>query len=255
MKLLLASIMLMILLLNTGCSSKCDRIEKRELILLFDLTDPALFNDIKLDINENFGDFMNRTGLAEINACEEFRLGIAPITSSDYLNIQFSSISVPRRNLSRNAEQHLANPKPLVDFLNHKIEEFSSMSNDPKITAMSVIANVFIKALINSDHEAESTIIFFSDLVENSGQVNFYRRIPASSEIPVIISRMVEPSELRKLEAIQRQGLTANVVVVHKPEPSGKPETRAVKQFWIDLFDHLKIPVQFIDNLTNKIEL
>ena len=238
-----------------GSLSECANIEKKELVLLLDLTDPLLFEAIDDDIKQNFGSFMSRTGLSNISTCSEFKLGMAPITASDNLNLLSHTIGVNRKGLSRKAERDLANPSILVNFMNHHLDEYKKLSHLPETTARSVIANVIFKAIVNTDSDAESVVLIFSDLAENNGTVNFYRRIPPSAEIPGIINQMVETSVLDQLNRRQQRGLTAKIIIVLMPEPSGRPDIREIRRFWTDLFDYLKLDVQFIDNLTNTVEL
>jgi len=240
-------------LLFTRCTnsfSECSNIEKRELILLLDLTDPLLFEIIDNDIQKNFGGFMKKTGLSNISSCSKLNFRMAPITSRDNLTLSNDSIGIFRKGLSIKEERKRADPSLLKDSLKITLEKYKNKSHQPETTSRSVIANVIFKAINSTDQDAESIVLIFSDLVENNDLVNFYRRIPSTTEIPGIIDHMIEPYVRDQFERRQQEGLTVKIIIVLIPEPSGRPNIREIRNFWIGFFNELKLEVQFIDNLT-----
>lgn len=254
--LFLLSIAIMITFSDCSSLTECDNIKQSEAIILIDVSDPLLFNEIEKDITQNFPGFMQRTRMGSINPCQRFTLSFAHLSSKDALELSSESISISRKGLSRKEEKKQANPAPLVRLLKQKIDDFRLLTNNSNMTSGSNIANVLFKTIIQTNPDANNVILLFSDMVENN-QVNFYKKIPDEKDIPLVIEKMIEPTVLQKFKSIQERGLETKIIIVLKPEPSGKTSLREIKKFWTTLFSELNLDgqVQFIDNLTNAVEL
>lgn len=242
----------------SGCTSltECDNIQESGIIILMDVSDPALFNEIEQDLTQNFPGFIQRTGMGTIKPCQRFTLSLAHLSGKEALELSSASISISKKGLSRKEEKKQANPAPLVKLMQQKINDYRVFTKNSIMTAGSNIANVLFKTIIQTDPAANNVILLFSDMVENN-RVNFYRKIPEEQDIPEAIGKMIEPTLLRKFKSLQEQGLDTKIIIVLKPEPSGKTNLRDIKNFWTSLFSELGLDgqVQFIDNLTNAIDL
>jgi len=240
----------------SSCTSmiECDQISKRNELFLMDVSDERLFNVIETDLTTNFPAFMKRTGLGNISACQMLKFSFAHLSAIDELNLASVSISITRAGLSNKEEQYRANPAPLVLLMQKKIKEYQELSKDPSMTVGSNIANVLLKAINQLDPEEETDIFIFSDMVENNRQLNLYRAIPENKDIPGIIKQMVEPSVMDKFSQQQKAGKMVKIIVVLKPEPGDKTNQRKIKEFWLSVFNEIKVKAVFIDNLSNSIE-
>lgn len=240
-----------------SCTSliECDNISQRQATFLMDVSDKKLFANIETDLNTNFPVFMQHSGLGNISPCQSFTLSFAQLSAKEELEIASATVAINRKGLSKKEERKQANPQPLVQLMQKKLSEYKKLTDDPQMTAGSNIANVLLKAINQSNPEAENYFFLFSDLVENNRQLNLYKGIPDKKSIPQVIEKMIEPSVLQKFWQLQKSGLQTKVIVVMKQEPSAKINERAVKDFWIEVFKELKLQAQFVDNLTNTIEL
>lgn len=241
----------------SSCTSliECDQITKRNELFLIDVSDEKLFSAIEDDLNKNFPGFMQRTGLGNITPCQSLKLSFAHLSARDELNMASASIAITRKGLSKKEEQKRANPAPLVQMMQKKVNEYRQLSKDASMTTGSNIANVLLKAINQADDGEETDIFLFSDMVENNKQLNLYNAVPAAKDIPAVTKQMIEPSVLEKFRQRQKEGLIVKIVVALKPEPGGKIKQRSMKEFWTSVFKELKLDVQFIDNLSNSVEL
>ncbi|MGH7238927.1 MAG: hypothetical protein ACREHG_02555, partial [Candidatus Saccharimonadales bacterium] len=219
---------------------------------------PALFNTIKSDLHQNFGTFMAETGLGQISPCQRFTLSFAHLSAKDALQLASRSISIDRRGQGHEAERREADPARLVQLVDTTLQRYSQLAGEPKMAANSNIANVLLKAIVNTNLDADNIILVFSDMIENS-RLNFYRHIPAGNEeVSEAIGKIIDPDVLIEFKRKLEQGeIRVRVVVVLKPSTTGKPGLREVKAFWIAFFKQLRLQnqVQFIDNLTNSVSL
>jgi len=245
------------LCLTSSCSSmiECDRTEKRHAFILIDLSDKDLFSEVESDLKENFPGFMQRTGLGNISPCESFALSIAHFGGQETLDISTQTIAINRRGLSREEEKRLANPKPLVQLMKNKLAEYNRLTDDPVVTSSTSIANILLKSINQADLASENVFLLMTDGVENNAQLNLYKGLPEEAEYLELIERLIEPSELEAYRQHKQQGLTAKVIMVLKSEPGGNIDRRKIKAFWISIFEGLELDYQFIDNLSNQVEL
>ncbi len=248
--------LLAMLLLVSGCSKliECEQINSREAIMLIDVTDQNLFQDIRNDITTNLPVFMKETGLAEISPCEQFTLTLVPITAKEGILAKSETIAITRKGQSYRAEQQQANPAPLVNLIRAQLTSFGDMTGDASVTSGSNIANVILKVLSKTKPESETTLIIFSDMIENNNYLNMYRHIPDSSEMTDVIQTLIDPIVLNDFQVRQNDGLNARVLVVCKENQLKKVNTnsREIRKFWSALLNELNIGhVQFADNLSN----
>ncbi|MEJ2004750.1 MAG: hypothetical protein P8X57_07260 [Cyclobacteriaceae bacterium] len=255
MNLIIRSILILILLLS-GCNKliECDNIVSREAVMIIDVTDQQLFNEIKADLSSNLPLFMKRTGLAEISPCEQFTLTLVPITSNEGLMSKSETIAITRKGQSYRTEQQQASPAPLVNLIRTELTSFSAMTEDADLTSGSNIANVILKALTHSTPGNGTTLIIFSDMIENNQYLNMYRHVPDSSEMVHVIETLIDPIVLKNFKARQAEGLETEVLIVFKENQLDKVKTstRDIRSFWSALMGELGIQnVQFLDNLSN----
>ena len=245
-----------LLVFFAGCNAltECESVKPREAILLIDVTDKELFADIEADLNANLPTFMAKTGLGEIEPCESFTLTLVPISSREGLQAASETIAITRKGQSYQAERRQASPAPLVNLLKAQLASFKALTDDKGITSGSSIANVIVKALTHADIEAETTLIIFSDMIENNQFLNMYRDIPASENVASIVPKLIDPMVLQEFQVRQREGLDANIIIVCKDSTNAKVNARQreVKSFWAGLLAEMRLRnVQFMDNLTN----
>lgn len=250
-------IVIAITLPSCSCSSliECESISQRQLTLLIDVSDSALFNGIEKDIKTNFPVFMQKTKLGSISPCQSFTLSLAHLSSQDALELSSETIKITRKRQSVKEENKEANPAPLIQLLTEKMDAYRLLSKQPAMTTGSNIANVLVKAINQTNPDAETTILIFSDMVENNAQLNLYKKIPDKNEIPKVTEKLIEPSVMEKFKQLQQEGSQIKIVIVLKPEPGGRTNQRNIKIFWSEVFKSLKLNVQFIDNLSNQIDV
>lgn len=240
-----------------SCASliDCEEIRERHAFILMDVSDKALFRDIENDLKSNFPGFMQRTGLGNIAPCECFTFSFAHFGGKETLKIASRSIAINRKGLSRDEERRLANPTPLVQLMRTKIDEYNKLTDDREIISNTNIANVLIKTINQAEPSADNIFLLFTDGVENSQHLNLYRDKPANHELGSLLTRMIEPAELEKFRLLRDRGLQAEIVMVLKSEPTKKVDRRYIKTFWINIFEQLQLPYQFVDNLSNQVEI
>lgn len=246
-----------IVFMLSSCNSlvECDNISQRQATFLMDVSDKKLFANIENDLNTNFPVFMQKSGLGSISPCQSFTLGFGHLSSKDELNITSATISISRKGQSKNKEIQESRPAPLVLLLKQKLNEYKQLANDSQFTAGSNICNVLLKAINQSNPDAENYFFVFSDMVENNTELNLYKGIPNKNIASQVIQKIIEPSVLQEFQKQQKSGVLAKVIIVMKAEPNGKTNQRLVKDFWIAVFKELKLDVAFIDNLSNNVEL
>lgn len=241
----------------SACSSliECENIESRHAFILMDISDKKLFKEIESDLKDNFPGFMRRTGLGDISPCESFTFSFAHFGGHETLNISSKTIAIQRKGLSREEERRLANPKPLVQLMRNKIQEYDKLTDDRTMVSSTNITNVLVKTINQADLESNNIFLLFTDGVENSENLNLYKELPEEVDIKPLLRKLIEPSELAKFQLLQNQGLQANIVMVLKSEPANLVDRRAIKSFWTSVFDELGLSVQFIDNLSNQVSI
>lgn len=250
-------LLLTILGILTSCSSftDCEKIENRQLFILVDLSDKQLFEVIESDINQNFANFMQTTKLGEVQPCQQFTLSMAHFGGKDELEISSKSIAIIKKGLSYEEEKELANPLPLKNFMSQKIAEYKGLTSDSLVTSRTNIANVLVKTINQSELESHNTFLLFTDGIENNDYVNLYKAIPGENEISDVVKKIVEPSVLDRFLKLKEAGLQCKIIMVLKPDLQKKADSRAIQSFWINVFKELSLECQFIDNLSNKVEL
>ena len=241
----------------SSCDSitQCESESQRQATLLIDVSDPKLFAEIENDLNINFPLFWQKSKIGDISPCQCFTLSMVELSSKDQLNISSEEICIKSKGQSRKKERKDADPSPLVRLMEQKVDDYKEIVSNPKTKIGSNISNVLLKAINQSNIDAENYFFVFSDMVENNPQANFYKRIPDVKEVRQFITKMIEPSVLEEFFNKRKSGMHLKVIVVMKDEPSEKVNKRHVKAFWLEFFNTLKIDVQFIDNLSNNIEL
>lgn len=252
---LIKIVLVLLALTISSCSSftECDNINEKEVIILVDISDNELYKVIQSDIENNFSGFMQQSGLGEISSCQRLTVRLAPIESRNILNYSTESIEIPRKGLSLQEQRARANPAPLVELIRNKLDEYSEMSTDKVITSGSNIANIILKAINSSNIDAaESTIIIFSDLIENTQYVNMYREIPSGQDIANTTEKLLDPITLETFQERRQQGLAPSIIVVSKPSNNPAVKLRDVRNFWGHLFrEELGLQdVEFVDNLS-----
>ena len=232
----------------------CESIEQSEMTMLFDISDPDLYEDIVEDLNGNLPHFMQLTKFASINECEQATLSIGNLSAKDELVTRTNSILIDQKGLSGAEIRKRANPTPVMELMKTAIKEYTELSNDEEYTSSTNILVSLVKSITSFDEEADNTLLIFSDMVINntSENINFYRKIPEKSN--TTITNLVDKNLLATLQEKLDNGLRVNIIVVLKNEPNNKVKKREVKEFWVDAFSVLELEnVQFIDNLSNKI--
>lgn len=246
----------LILLCRCGSVTECENISETEAIMLLDVSDPNLWLDIEIDITNNLPGFMQRIGLGSISPCQSFKLTIAHLSAKDKLELVSGSISLERKGLSKNNQKEKSNPAPLVQLIKSTIVKYKQLSQNPEMNIRSNIANTLFKAIVNTNKNSKNIFIVFSDMVENNKNVNFYKTIPTEKDISGTIEKLIDSDVLEKLKSFISQGVEIPIIVVLKQEPNGRVNIKDVKRFWNGFFNELKIQnVQFIDNLTNTVEI
>lgn len=250
---IILSATVMFVMIFTSCSSltECNSKSNSEGIILLDVSDTKLFQLIRQDLNDNFGSFMLRSRLGIIEPCQRFTLRLAPIAAQEELEISSQSIEISRKGQSIREQEQQADPSPLVSMLKVKLDEYEKLSNSKEATSGSVIINKALKAILQTDPEAESTIILLTDGIEYNEYLSMYKKIPKAEEIPEIIKKLIDPEILSKFKSAQEQGVNPKIIIVLKPcSPPAKVNIRAVKAYWAELLKELKLTnVQFADNL------
>ncbi len=247
-----------ILMLSTiGCNNlkpNCNKVIKKEMILLMDVSDESLFTEIKNDVSENFSMFMKDAPFGKINDCETFKMSIGNLSGLDELNIKSAKIGIVKKGMSGKDKQKYSNPTPLIRLLKNSLSDYSAMSTDIKYNNSTNILQTTIKAIVGMGDDSENTLLIFSDMIINNKteKVNFYREIP--KDVGGIIRKLIDPVLLNKFKEKIASGMELKVIVVHKNEPKNKVNKKKVKAFWVKCFKDLEIGnVQFKDNLTNNI--
>ena len=246
-----------ITVLAFSCSSlvDCDEIEERHAFILMDVSDKALFNDIEHDLQSNFPGFMQRTGLGDIAPCECFTFSFAHFGGQETLKINTKSIAINRKGLSREEERRLANPAPLVHLMKTTIDEYNRLTDNSEMVSSTNIANVLIKTINQAGPSSDNLFMLFTDGVENNRNLNLYRDKPATQDISLLMDRLIEPAEMEKFRMLRSSGMQAKIVMVLKSEPNDRVDRRYIKSFWISFFEELRLPYQFVDNLSNQVEI
>lgn len=198
---------------------------------------------------------MQRTGLGNISPCKSFALSFVHLGGQETLDISTQTIAINRKGLSREEEKRLANPLPLVQLMKNKLDEYNRLTNDPVVTSSTNIANILIKSINQADLASENVFLLMTDGVENNAQLNLYKEFPKESEYSEVIEKLIEPSELEKYRQHKQQGLNVKVIMVLKSDPAGNIDRRKIKAYWISVFKGLELNYQFIDNLSNQVEL
>lgn len=229
-------------------------IHSRDLYFLIDVTDQQLFNIIQEDIQSNFGTFMQNTRFGEIKENDRLSFHVSPIGATENLELKSASISGPSNKLSGQAQRKLVNPKPLLTLLNTELTNYEKLSTS-QIKETS-ITNILLKTLLEANPEGENYILVFSDLIENNKYLNHYKRIPEGKEFSKIIQTSIDPYVMTKLQKKLDEGMEVRIILVHKDLINAKVDARKIKIYWQKLLSELGITdVQFIDNLSNTIEL
>lgn len=239
-----------------GCNAwtECESVKSREAILLIDVTDKQLFADIESDLHANLPTFMAKTGLGDISPCESFTLTLVPISAKEGLQTASETIAITRKGQSYQAERQQASPAPLVNLLRAQLTAFKALTDDKGSTSGSSIANVMVKALTHANIGSETTLIIFSDMIENNRYLNMYRNIPAHENLAEVVPKLIDPMVLQEFEVRQREGLEANIIIVCKDSANEKVNARQreVKSFWAGLLAEMRLRnVRFMDNLSN----
>lgn len=252
-KIIITSALLAAVLSNscTSLTSECKNISKKEAVMEIDVSDKKLFQSIRQDITDNLGNFMQKTGMGTIQECETFKLSVAPVGSREQLDITSESIDITQKNQSIRDQEQQADPSPLVTMLQNRLDQYEKLTDDKEVTSASTIVNTLLKAILQTDVDAESTIMLFTDGVEYNDYINMYRHIPSADEIPEMITKLIDQEVFNKFKALQEQGLNPRVIVILKPSTSAtKVNIRSVKTYWIALFKNLKLTnTTFADNL------
>lgn len=254
---LIFSLILLVGISISSCSSlvECDSIKERHAFILMDVSDKTLFAEIEHDLNSNFPGFMQRTGLGEISPCECFTFSFAHFGGQETLKIASKSIAINRKGLSREEERRLSNPTPLVQLMKSKLDEYNELTNDRTIVSSTNIANVLVKSINQAEPESDNIFLLFTDGVENSRNLNLYKEKPDAEDLSFLMQHVIEPTELERFQQLKDQGLKAEIIMVLKAEPKNKVDRRYVKSFWMNFFDQLELPYQFIDNLSNQVAI
>jgi hypothetical protein len=237
-----------------GCRdfTACESISKSELIMLIDISDTILVRKIHSDLKMNFGNYMSKSGLGSISPCERFTLSVAPICSKEVLDIRSESIEIDRKGQSIKDQRKQADPKELTNLLISEMNRYIQMSMNEEFTSGSNIANVLIKALNYADIHTETTILLFSDLIENNQYLNMYNQVPSNEKIHEAIYQLIDPMLLKQFYMKQESGLKCNIDIVMKSGNNTNINNRNVKLFWEELFKSIGITeYRFIDNLSN----
>lgn len=240
----------------SACKSltECNNISNSEALMLIDVSDSVLFKKSRQDINDNFGGFMQRSGLGVIQPCQRFTFRVASLDANETLNMSSKSIEITRKGQSVKDQQHQANPAPVLNMLKEKLSEFDNLSREKEATSGSTLANTLLKAIVQTDPASVITVIMFTDGIENNQYANLYNKIPSGEEVPGLLNTLIDARILEKWEHYLEEGGVPNLIVVLKQATlkNGKNNLRDIKNYWNVLFKALKIVnVEFVDNLEN----
>lgn len=250
------SLIIISLIFFTSCKNltTCKEIEYSETMMLFDISDEALFSEINEDITSNFAVLMKQTDFANVEECQQVKMSIGTLSGIDELKIQSTTIGVLQKGLSKNDIRKRSNPKKVVQLIKKSLNDYSIMSKDEKYNSSTNILQTAVKSIIGMDDDSENTLFIFSDMIINNKieKVNFYRKIP--KDLGGTIRKLIDPVLLSKFKDKIASGMELKIIVVLKNEVKNKVHKKDVKAFWVKCFKELEIEdVQFIDNLTNKI--
>ncbi len=253
MKKTFLSTALLTTVLFNSCTSltECKNITKTEEVMMIDVSDKKLFQNIRQDISDNLGNFMQKAGMGTIQECQSFKLSVAPVGSKEQLEITSETIAISQKNQSIRDQEQQADPSPLVAMLKNRLDQYEKLTDDKDVTAASTIVNTMLKAILQTDVDAESSVLLFTDGVEFNNYINMYRHIPSADEIPEVISKLIDKEVLNRFKTLQVEGVNPKVILILKPCPSpAKVNTRDVKAYWLELLKQLKLTnIQIADNL------
>lgn len=243
--------------LTPSCSSwvECDSMSKSQAIFMVDVSDQALYNTIQKDLSTNLSVFMKNTGLGSIDACQSFTLSMAHLSGKQSLDLASSTIALDKKGVSQQERKARTNPYPLVKLMKEQLVHLGTLTEMPEYTSSTNLANQIIKAVNQVDSKTETTLVVFSDFVENNKYLNLYRKIPKEEEVFDVLESAIESAALNRLRDRQSEGLNVRLIMVIKPEPANKINPRDIQAFWELLLTELGLEYQFIDNLTNPVTL
>lgn len=225
-----------------------------DISFLVDATDRELFAICKEDIKTNFGIFIKQTGFGDVKPGQSLTMRWGMIGGSGTLEIESASIVGPSQKQSLQIQRKLLNPAKLIQLRDSKLNEFEKKASTNLVNTS--IIDVLLKTILEANTDGESYIVVFSDLIENNKYLNFYKRIPVEKDILKIIQSSIDPYVKNKLQQKLDEGSEPHIVLVLKDLPNSKVDARKIKIYWQNLLTELGLTnVQFVDNLTNNIEL
>lgn len=233
----------------------CDQMTTKEAVFLLDVTDSVLFESIEKDIKTNFSSFMKKNDLASIGECERFVFSVGHLSGRENLEMESAKIELTTKGESLKKQQSLKNPSGIGVLMKSKLEDYKSLTAQEEYTSGSFLANQILRAANETAQNGSSSVFVFSDLIENNKYLNMYKEQIDFSENPEIIHSIIEPSVLHQFQSNQKAGKSVNIIFVQKDEPNGKVDRREIKVFWEELFSSLKIDHQFVDNLSQNVNV
>lgn len=260
---LIIGIICLILICCCSCSqlsTQCESIKNTHLSLILDSSDKTLFQEVKNDVETNFGTFISKNGLAELEACSQFSLSVCPINSNDVLNARSVKIGIPKRNQSKKQERLQSNPLPIIELIKKSLIEFDDQSDDELYNNGTSIGAVIIKSIIDASTQEPDRLVLLvlTDGIEYSNSVKFYNKVPSEpKDVKLAVGKMIDPLLEEQLNKIQQKELDIKIVMVIKSDPLKKVSKRSIRTFWNLFFIELGFEgkVTFADNLGNEIDL
>ena len=247
----------LILMMSSSCSEfmNCKNMNKQEVLFLFDISDAKLYTETCSDLKDNLIKFYENAPFRKLKECESLTFTIGNLSAKDELSTTSSSISIDQKGISGNEIKKRGNPRILLKALSDRTQQYKTLSENKEYNASTNICQTLLKSIVNLGDEGNNTILIFSDMVVNNKleRVSFYSKVP--SDISGTIEKLVDPLLISSVKERLDSGLDLRIIVVLKNEPQGKVKKKEIKAFWKNAFDNLGLKdVQFIDNLSNKIQ-
>jgi len=232
----------------------CEELQKKQLLMLLDVSDEELYETIETDVASNFSKFMSESPFKEVNECEVFKLSIGSFSAIDELTLAEAQIGITKKGISGKEKRQLSNPKPLISLLKNSLANFKSQSTNEEFNNSTNLTLTIVKAILGMDDDAENTLLISSDLIVNNRleKINFYKKVP--TDVSETIRTLIDADMKQKLTEKLASMYQLKVIVVQKSEPQNRVDKKEVKAFWLKTFEEFGIEdVQFVDNLTNKV--
>ena len=191
----------------------CEELQKKQLVMLLDVSDEALYETIETDVASNFSKFMSESPFKNVGECEVFKLSIGSFSAIDELTLAEAQIGITKKGISGKEKRQLSNPKPLISLLKKSLGNFKEQSTKEEFNNSTNLTLTIVKAILGMEDEAENTLLISSDLIVNNKveQVNFYKKVP--TDVSETIRTLIDVDMKEKLSLIHISEPTRRVVI------------------------------------------